>query len=86
MLPLTEPVVVPGKLTLVTPTLSLATTEKVTVLFWEFEYNSTTLLRSEVLISFWGSPHLSLAGDVISLVELGSKKSTRFQPIGFPQT
>ena len=42
MLPLTEPVVVPGKLTLLTPILSLATTEKVTVLFWEFEYNSTT--------------------------------------------
>ena len=42
MLPLTDPVVVPGKLTPVTPILSLATTEKVTVLFWEFEYNWTT--------------------------------------------
>ena len=68
MLPLTEPVVVPGKLTEVTATLSLATTEKVTVLVWEFEYKLTTfpalfVVKLEIVGSW-----VSVVVIVISLV------------------
>ena len=85
MFPLTEPVVVPGTETDETPTLSVATTVKVTVWLWAEVFNSTVVSSAVKLLiaGLWSSLFVTLISisSVILLPAVSVTVAVKVSPV-----